>query len=70
MRELELKKHGLKVHLRDPSSYTPIRCLLLLVVVVSLVMSLDYDHILNHESLHYANGLSIEIFPLSPKGRT
>ena len=25
MRELELKKHGLKVHLRDPSSYTPLR---------------------------------------------
>ena len=25
VRELELKKHGLKVHLRDPSSYTPIR---------------------------------------------
>lgn len=23
--DLELKKHGLKVHLRDPSSYTPIR---------------------------------------------
>jgi len=23
--ELQLKKHGLKVHLRDPSSYTPIR---------------------------------------------
>ena len=25
LQELELAKHGLKVHLRDPSSYTPIR---------------------------------------------
>ena len=25
LQELELKKHGLKVYLRDPSSYTPIR---------------------------------------------
>jgi hypothetical protein len=25
MQELELARHGLKVHLRDPSSYTPLR---------------------------------------------
>ena len=25
VRDLELKKHGLKVYLRDPGSYTPLR---------------------------------------------
>ena len=25
MRDLELKKHGLKVYLRDPGSYTPLK---------------------------------------------